>query len=224
MKKIFRFWQRGVRALIVPIASYLLLQLLLDIFAKISFDLPFQSYIVNTLFNVIIWSILCVAVGVFVSNRYMRKAAWKWANHNFQEDSSHGPLEDFQKNSPDNKRRRAEPKKMWRYTIVRFFLGSDEEEQKIRSPEVIFELVPGDWKLGMQMSTFIAMAHGIPTEFSVIMEPSVPVMFTGALHIRKTSDVIFTGRTIVHTAITASSLGTKFDINPDLELKPTKGA
>jgi len=195
LKKALGYSKRGLRALLPLIAGYLLFGLVFDAFKKISFAIYPESTIINTILNTAIWFLLTAAIGVLISLPSIRKAALNW--------SAISPR--F-------------------YLAVKFFLGNDEE-QEIKYQEALFQLFPGRWKIGIIMNTISLNLAGEKTEFCVVMEPSVPVPFTGALHLVKKDDLIFTGKTIENTALTALSLGTKFNFDPDfLELKSKKDA
>lgn len=100
--------------------------------------------------------------------------------------------------------------------LVKMFSKGNASPQKNR--EVIFESAPGTWKLGIEMLTFNLIFRGKIKQFSFVLESTTPIPLTGALYIKKTEDLIPTGRTIENTALTIVSLGTNFDISPDIEI------
>lgn len=78
-------------------------------------------------------------------------------------------------------------------------------------PEVIFESAPGTWKFGVITNELKAKdKEGNEVAMHIIFELTSPVPFSGAIFLKKESEVVYTGRTFKATAINSSSCWLNF--------------
>jgi hypothetical protein len=106
--------------------------------------------------------------------------------------------------------------------LINFFLNHDYVERVSKGdlPEVLFRHTDDSWAFGtvtneLRLPAFPEDSGSQLTDWVVILGPSTaPLSVTSPIHLRKKSSVVFTGRFIKDTALTAASFGLNFQLDP----------
>lgn len=190
MPGLWRNFRAGLLALIPIFVIVFLISIVWGVFLSINLRL-LDNFLLNTLLNLALDAAIILTIGWLISHRWFRNLAIAVG--------SKIPIVSI---------------------FVNFFLNHDYVERISKGdlPEVIFYHTGRSVTLGTVTNEFKMpkyITYGSVVNWVMILAPpTTPISVTAQLHIRRKSDVIYTGRLIKDTALTVASFGLNFQIDP----------